>query len=128
MAVTFSKLAVVGGLTVSGLQAQTTDLHIQLRGSGTFRRHVASFTCDGNGTKLGLPAGVFQVEYINGLGNSLAVLPIAGKSLIFANIPSASGARYGADVYTWSDGGSRGAFLASDSLAGKAQTLCQAAK
>ncbi len=122
------RLAFGVGFIGATLYGQTADLHIQLQGSGPFSRKTVSFTCDSNGVKLGLPAGVFRVEYINGAGNSLAVLPIAGKSLIFANVLSGSGARYAADRFIWSDGGIRGAFLSTDSLAGKAQTLCQMSK
>lgn len=116
------------GLIGATLPVCAADLHIQLQGNGSFSHKTVSFTCDSNASKLGLPAGVFQVEYINGAGNSLAVLPIAGKSLIFANVLSGSGARYAADRFTWSDGGQRGAFLSSDSLDGKAQTLCKMSK
>jgi membrane-bound inhibitor of C-type lysozyme len=127
-ALLLSSVMAIAGLTLSGGSfAQSTDLHITLDGAGPITRKVAHFACDKNGAGLGLPAGVFQVEYINGAGNSLAVLPIGGRRLIFANILSGSGARYAADRYTWSDGGIRGAFLASDSLAGHAQTLCRQA-
>ena len=121
------RFAIAAGLAGITLQAHSSDLHIQLQGNDPLSHKTASFTCDQNAAKLGLPSGVFQVEYINGAGNSLAVLPIAGKSLIFASTMSASGARYAADRFTWSDGGTRGSFLWSDSLAGHMQTLCHAA-
>jgi membrane-bound inhibitor of C-type lysozyme len=110
--------------TVAPTQTQTIDLHIQLKGSGPMQRKQVSFACDQNAAKMGLPSGTFQVEYINGAGNGLAVLPIAGKSLIFANVPSGSGARYAADKYIWSDGGSRGAFLMIDWLNEHTTTNC----
>ncbi len=123
------KLSNLGvGICVVASAAHCSDLHIQLRGDDAISEKTASFVCDSAATKLGLPAGVFRVQYINGAGNSLAVLPISGKSLIFANVLSGSGARYAADRFTWSDGGPRGASLTSDSLAGQATTLCRMAR
>ena len=119
---------VVLGLLAAALPAHSSDLHIHLQGTAPLTSKVVSFSCDENAGKLNLPTGVFQVQYINGAGNSLAVLPIGGRSLVFSGVLSGSGSRYAADRYTWSDGGPRGAFLWSDSLAGHAQTLCQSVK
>lgn len=117
-------LSSMHGSTAFAMRAPSDDLHISLPGTDPISYKVARFSCDDNASKLGLPSGRFQVEYINGRGNSLAVLPIGGKKLIFAGVLSGSGARYASDRYIWSDGGIRGAFLSSDSLAGQAQTLC----
>ena len=79
---------------------------------------------------MGLPAGAFSVEYINaagsdgGAGNHLAVLPIHGASLIFANVISGSGAKYAAGEYIWWDAAGRSVSLSSDSLAGKMRSEC----
>jgi len=105
--------------------ASGTDLTIHLKGSEPITRRVVTLQCDAEGVKLGLPAGPFSVEYINGAGNSLAVLPISGKSLIFANVMAASGARYAAGNYIWWDAGTRGITLYSDSLTGKDQSTCR---
>ena len=116
-------------LTGPGLPALGSDLHIQLPGSGTFTHNKVQFTCDGKASTMGLPSGTFTVEYINGAGNSLAVLPVGGKSLIFSSVISGSGARYAAEKYTWSDGGvMRGAFLSSDLNDPNAMTLCKQVK
>ena len=56
---------------------------------------------------MGLPAGAFAVEYLNGAGNSLAILPVNGESIVFANIFSGSGARYAAKQFIWWDAAGR---------------------
>jgi membrane-bound inhibitor of C-type lysozyme len=100
------------------------DLTIRLAGTDPISRKSVQYQCDGTGVKIGVPAGSFTVEYVNGGGNSLAVVPISGNSLIFSNVIAASGARYTAKQYTWWD--ARGsATLYSDSLAGKMQSTCR---
>ena len=108
---------------VSGAALMADDVVIHL--DGAVSRQVVLYQCDAQASKLGLPPVPFPVEYINGGGNSLAVLPIAGKSLIFANVLSGSGARYAAQQFTWWEAGGRGVTLSSDSLAGKMETSCQ---
>jgi membrane-bound inhibitor of C-type lysozyme len=103
----------------------STELRITVLGDGRFIHKSFRFTCDNNGGRLGLPPGTFTVEYVNGSGNSLALIPINGRTLILANVVSGSGARYAADRYTWSDGGARGAFLWSDLLGVHDQTSCR---
>jgi len=124
----FLKYTLAGAvLSLTALSATASDLTISLLGSDPITRHAVKFQCDGHAGALGLPAGVFQVEYLNGNGNSLAVLPIKGHSLIFANVMSASGARYAAAQYIWWDAGDRGIHLYAnpDSLDDKEQTACQ---
>jgi membrane-bound inhibitor of C-type lysozyme len=107
--------------------AEAADLTIHLAGNDApVTRQVVQFQCDSTGVQLGLPAGAFSVEYLNGAGNSLAVVPIGGRSLIFASVVSASGARYAAGRYVWWDAGSRGIhlYLDFDSLDGKKQATC----
>lgn len=109
--------------------AQASELRVQLKGTQPITRQTVQFRCDGKATALGLPGGTFSVEYINGAGNSLAVLPIAGNSLIFAGVVSGSGSRYAAERYTWSDGGvTRGAFLTTDFNDPNAMTQCRQVK
>ncbi len=74
--------------------------------------------------RLGLPAGPFTVTYLNGAGNSLAVLPLGGVSLVMANVVSADGARYAAGRYVWWDLGGRGAMLTRDAPNGE-QAMCR---
>jgi membrane-bound inhibitor of C-type lysozyme len=113
----------VGLLSCSAL-AGASDLTLHLNGSQPITRSTVKFQCDAQGAKMGLPAGVFSVEYLNGAGNSLAVVPVGGNSLIFANVVSGSGARYAAGEFIWWDAGGRGTTFASDSIAGKMSSTC----
>ncbi len=56
-------------------------------------RHV-SYSCEGQEKRL-------PVDYLNAAPNFLALVPIEGGTLVFANILSASGARYVASKYQW---------------------------
>lgn len=92
IAMKITKLTLVlAGLCIS---AFATDVTIPLSGTDAVVKKDARYECDANAAALGLPKGSFEVQYFNGAGNSLAVLPIGGRSLIFANVISASGARY----------------------------------
>lgn len=104
--------------------AAATDVTIHLKGSRAISRSTVQYQCDAQGAKMGLPAGTFSVEYLNGAGNSLAILPVGGTSLIFANIFSGSGARYAAKQYIWWDAAGRSVSFSSDSLAGKMRSEC----
>jgi membrane-bound inhibitor of C-type lysozyme len=104
--------------------AGASDLTIHLKGSQPITRKTVKVQCDAQGSKMGLPPGVFSVEYLNGAGNSLAVVPVGESSLIFANVISGSGARYVAGSYTWWDAGGRGVTFSSDSLAGSNTSAC----
>lgn len=104
--------------------ASATDLSIHLPDATAVSRKTVMYRCDASGTKIGVPAGPFQVEYINGGGNSLVVVPISRHALIFASVSSASGVRYTAQQYTWWDA-KGAATLYSDSLTGKLQSSCQ---
>lgn len=118
------RILVAGSVLACCSFAAATDLTIHLKGAGTFTHSTIRYECDAQGAKMGLPSGVFSVEYINGAGNSLAVVPIHGKSLIFANVISGSGARYAAGEYIWWDAAGRSVSLSSDSIAGKMRSEC----
>ena len=107
------------------MSAAAGDVVIRLDDTPPVARQVIRYQSDANGPKLGLPHGPFQVEYINGGGNSLAVLPISGKPLIFANVLSGSGARYAAQQYIWWEAAGRSVSLTSDTLAGKVESICR---
>src|SRR5438270_2952438 len=111
-------LARVLALLACAGAVSATDLIIHLPDDRSISRKSVQYQCDAGGTKIGVAAGPFTVEYINGGGNSLAIVPISGKSLIFSNVIAGSGARYTAQQYTWWEAGG-GATLYSDSLAGK---------
>jgi membrane-bound inhibitor of C-type lysozyme len=117
-------IAIGFGILFCSVFAGATDVTIHLNGTQPISRNTMKYQCDEQGAKMGLPAGVFSVEYLNGAGNSLAIVPVGGNSLIFANVMSGSGARYAAGEYIWWDAGGRGANFSSDSLAGKMSSSC----
>jgi len=123
-------VAIGAGLWSGAVAGEATDLTIHLAGDASVSRHVVQFQCDSAGVQLGLPAGAFPVEYFDGAGNSLVILPIGGRSIIFSNVISASGARYASGRYVWWDAGSRGVHLYSDfdSLDGKKQATCHSVR
>lgn len=112
-------VAALGWSTLAG----AADLTIHLSGSQPISRKTVQYQCDGQAAATGLPATAFPVEYINGAGNSLVIVPVNGASLIFTNVTSASGARYAAGQYIWWDAAGSVNFY-SDSLAGKKQSAC----
>lgn len=115
--------AVPMALIVAG-GAIAVDLTIHLPGTATVSRKVVKYQCDSTGSKIGLPADAFPVEYINAGGNSLVVVPVSGKTMIFANVVAASGARYVAGQFTWWEAGG-GVIFYSDSPSGKGQSTCK---
>lgn len=103
--------------------ALAEDITIHLPQNATVSRKTVQYRCDGQAAKIGVPAGTFSVEYVNGGGNSLAVVPINGGPLIFSNVISASGARYAAQQLIWWD--AKGAVtIYADSLNGKVKSAC----
>ena len=116
--------ASAAALLCSATFAAATDLTLHLAGNAPVSRNVARYQCDAKGPTIGLSAGPFAVEYINGGGNNLAIVPVAGSSLIFANVSSGSGARYAAGQYIWWDAGG-GVTFSSNSLSGQVQSICR---
>jgi membrane-bound inhibitor of C-type lysozyme len=103
--------------------AGATELRVHLNGSQPLTRTTVQYQCDAHAPALGAPAAAFPVEYINGAGNSLAIIPMHDSSLVFANVASGSGARYAAGPYIWWEAAGT-VTLYSDSIAGKMQTAC----
>ena len=114
---------ILGSLGIAAI-SKATDLTIHLNGNAPISRKSVRYQCDASGTKIGVPSGAFSVEYVNGGGNSLTIVPIGGNSLIFSNVVSGSGARYTARQYTWWEAGGE-VTLSSDTLAGKMQSTCK---
>ena len=115
---------VVGVVVLAcGATAGASDLTIHLNGSEAVARNTIKYQCDANGAKMGLPAGTFAVEYLNGAGNHLAVVPVKGNSMIFVTVPSGSGAKYAAEEFTWWEAGGRGITFASEGLGAKMRLL-----
>ena len=124
MRVVWKRVGIGAAVIAWSALAGASDLTIHLSGSQPLSRNTAKYQCDAQRAKMGLPAGIFSVEYINGAGNSLAVVPVGGNSLIFANVVSGSGARYAAGQYIWWDAGGRWTTFSSDSIAGKMSSDC----
>jgi membrane-bound inhibitor of C-type lysozyme len=117
----FLSIAIAIGLSSIACAA---DITIHLPPAASVSRKIVSYQCDAQGPNIGVPSGPFPVEYINGGGNSLAIVPISGNTLIFSNVMSADGARYTAREFTWWE--ARGEVtLSSDSLTGKSQSTCK---
>jgi membrane-bound inhibitor of C-type lysozyme len=107
-----SMAAIAGAVLMLGTFASGAAENLTLRLPGvTVTRIHASFECGAEGVAMGLPAGPFTVQYLNAGENHLAVLPVHGQALIFANVISGSGARYAAGRYIWWDAGARGVTL-----------------
>jgi membrane-bound inhibitor of C-type lysozyme len=125
MKATWMRVWIGAGVLLCSVAASASDLTIHLSGSGAISRSTEKVQCDAQGVKMGLPAGIFTVEYLNGAGNSLAVVPVGGSSLIFANVFAGSGAKYAAKEFVWWDASGRGITFSSDSLAGKMSSSCK---
>jgi membrane-bound inhibitor of C-type lysozyme len=124
MLTTWKQIIIGLGAVALSTVASATELTIQLNSSQPITRQTVQYQCDAQGVAMGLPAAAFPVEYVNGAGNSLAILPVHGMSLIFANVSSGSGARYAASDYIWWDAAGRSTSFSSDSLAGKMRSVC----
>jgi membrane-bound inhibitor of C-type lysozyme len=107
-----------------GTFAWASDFTLHLKGTEPVQRKTVKYQCDATGATMGLPSGVFEVEYVNGAGNHLAIVPVKGNSMVFVTVPSGSGARYAADVYIWWEAGGRGTTFSSDAPGPKASSAC----
>ena len=126
MQLTFGRILMVSGALAWSALAMATELTLHLSGSPDITRKTVQYQCDGQGAAMGLPAGPFPVEYVNGGGNSLAIVPVHGASLIFANVMSGSGARYASGNYIWWDAAGS-TTLSTDSMAGHQTSVCHLA-
>ena len=104
--------------------AQATELTLHLKSTQAISRQTMQYECDAQGTAMSLPASVLPVEYMNGAGNSVAIIPGHGISTTFANVHAGSGARYAASDFIWWDAAGRSTTFSSDSLAGRMSSLC----
>jgi membrane-bound inhibitor of C-type lysozyme len=73
--------------------AQAAQLVLPLPDDVLPDRVSTSYVCKG--------IGPMTVDYINAGEISLALVPVTGDPLVFANVLSASGARYAAGPYVW---------------------------
>jgi membrane-bound inhibitor of C-type lysozyme len=116
-----------GLMVLSVAVARASDLTIHLQGNATVERKTVRYQCDAQGAKMGLPAVTFAVEYLNGAGNHLAVVPVKRNSMVFVTVPSASGAKYAAEEFTWWEAGG-GVTFYSDFPGPKANSSCKVVK
>jgi len=110
-----------------GAAAGASELTIHLNGNEAVQRKTVRYQCDVQGEKMGLPAGMFGVEYLNGAGNHLAVVPVKGNSMVFVTVPSGSGAKYAAAQFTWWEAGG-GTTFASGFPGVKGSSSCKELK
>jgi membrane-bound inhibitor of C-type lysozyme len=65
--------------------------------NGNFERNRVEYHCEG--------MEPFSVDFINAEPNFLALVPVGGKTLVFVNVMSGSGARYASGQYEfWTKG------------------------
>jgi membrane-bound inhibitor of C-type lysozyme len=83
--------------------AAATDVTLHLNGSEPLQKLTAKFACDQSGVGMGLPSGTFTVQYLRSGDTSLAILPVKGQDLVFAQVISANGGRYVTGRLTWWD-------------------------
>ncbi len=75
--------------------ARASDLTIHLNGDEAVKRVTVKYQCDAQGTKMGLPSGVFSVDYLNGTANHLVVVPVKGRlDDLRKPCPRVQGAKY----------------------------------
>ncbi len=87
-------LLALAGLACLGAAAQVSATPLSVGEIQTKMRHTYSYTCANGKT--------FKVSYLNAQnGQSFAVVPVAGRSLLFVATLAASGVKYQADRYTW---------------------------
>lgn len=123
-----NRVTALGIAALCSVSAAATDLTLHLKGNEPVKRMTVQFQCDAQATAMGLPSSVFKVEYLNGAGNHLAVVPVKKNSMIFVTVPSGSGAKYAAAQYTWWDAGNRGTTFASDFPGLKGSSSCHRVK
>ncbi|MEM5401338.1 MULTISPECIES: MliC family protein [Paraburkholderia] len=92
------RLAVACGLAaalhVGAASAANAAAPLEVRDIQVQSRHTFSYTCANSKT--------FKVTYLNAAnGQSFALVPVAGRKLLFVGVIAASGVKYVADRYTW---------------------------
>ncbi len=123
------RVAIITAILITAAATFTLAENLTVRLPGVeVTRIRANFECGADGVALGLPSGPFTVEYLNAGENHLALLPLHGKQLAFANVISASGARYAAGRYIWWDAGDRGVTLYAEGVDGHPKADCRMVK
>lgn len=112
-----SSALALAALPAMGLE---TALQFVITLEGDAQRDVVTYQCDGWDAPL-------TVSYINANPNFLALVPVEGETLIFANVISGSGARYTAGPYEWWTRGNEASFTDAFAEEGAEPVLCHAA-
>jgi membrane-bound inhibitor of C-type lysozyme len=73
--------------------AVETRLQLVLELPGNAERNIVRYECEGTEPLV--------VDYVNASPTFLAVVPVEGERLLFANVIAASGARYVSGQYEW---------------------------
>jgi membrane-bound inhibitor of C-type lysozyme len=85
-------LVLAAACGAAAVQAHAAPLAVQAIQMQT--RHTFSYTCANGKT--------FKVTYLNAAnGQSFALVPVQGRSLLFVSTIAASGVKYQADRFTW---------------------------
>lgn len=84
-------LAAVGLLAAGASSAAAADVTLSL--DAPVERSSVAYACRG--------AAPMTVEYVNAGDNSLALVPVDGRTLVFVATLAASGVRYASGPYVW---------------------------
>jgi membrane-bound inhibitor of C-type lysozyme len=86
-------IALVAPLTLATPALADVSIGVGINVPGDAEIKNTVYACEGHEP--------FTVQYLNAAPNFLALVPIDGKTLIFVNTVSASGAKYESGQYIW---------------------------
>lgn len=92
--------AVLTTVMMAGSAHATNDLVIRLMGNPKIDQNMVSYQCE-NRDIDGVPEGTFEVNYLQGGDNVIAVLPIKDQNRIFSAVMAPSGQKYMSGRFTW---------------------------
>lgn len=105
--------------------APQNSFSIPLKPAVAVKTKKASYRCLGDPALLAhFSSQTVPVTYINAGETSLAILPINGQTLVFANVVAASGAKYAADNFVWWTK-EKEAFFTQRNAGGAAHVTCR---
>lgn len=117
---------IVTGVCVLSLTVPGGASELSIKGAGKFERKTMNYQCDANGAKMGLPAGVFEVEHLNETNNHLAVVPVKGSPKILVTVPFGVRGEVCGGQYVWWEAGGRGTTFQSGFPGTEASSECKA--
>lgn len=105
--------------------ASQSSFSIPLKPAVAVKTTKASYRCLGDPALLAhFSSQTVPVTYINAGETSLAILPLNGQTLVFANVVAASGAKYAADNFVWWTK-EKEAFFTQRNAGGAAHVTCR---